>query len=444
MNPWPQRTPERFGPSPKTWPQYDEQQIEDVLKVLRSGKVNAWTGSRVRAFEETYAALLGRSHAIAVTNGTVALDIALQAIGLQPDDEVVVTPRSFVASASCVPMAGGVPVFADVDPSSQAITAETIVAVLTPRTRAIIVVHLAGWPADMEAITRLARQHGIVVIEDCAQAHGAEISGRPVGSFGDIAAFSFCQDKIISTGGEGGLLAMDDEVIWRRAWSLKDHGKSHTVVFSHPHPLGFRWLHESFGSNYRMTEIQAAIGLRQLERLPAWHGQRATNAAILTAAFQNLPGLRTPVPPPHIRHAWYRVYTFVRPERLKRRWNRDRIMRAITAAGVGCFSGSCSEIYREKAFVDRGFVPADPLPTAALLGATSLAFLVDPCQSLTSMHRTASVVTSVMQHATDESSLGDDWSAAVPVNTWMRLPKGEQDGRPRPGYGGRAARRAGD
>ena len=355
MNTWQQRTPDKFAPLPKVWPQYDEQQIEDVLAVLRSGKVNAWTGSKVRSFEEAYAALLGRRRAIALANGTVALDIALQAIGLQPGDEVIVTPRSFVASASCVPMAGGVPVFADVDLSSQAITAETIAAVLTPRTRAVIVVHLAGWPADMDAIVRLAREHGIAVIEDCAQAHGAEISGRPVGSFGDIACFSFCQDKIITTGGEGGLLVTDDERIWSRAWSLKDHGKSHEAVVLPSHPVGFRWLHESFGSNYRMTEIQAAIGLRQLERLPGWRAQRAANAAVLMDAFRNLPGLRTPDPPRHIRHAWYRFYTFVRPERLKRRWSRDRILKAITIAGVGCFSGSCSEIYREKAFRDRGF-----------------------------------------------------------------------------------------
>jgi dTDP-4-amino-4,6-dideoxygalactose transaminase len=388
--------------------------------------VNAWTGSRVRVFEEAYAAQLGRRYAIALSNGTVALDVALQAIGLQPGDEVVVTPRSFVASASCVPMAGGVPVFADVDRSSQAITAETIAAVLTPRTRAIIVVHVAGWPADMYPIIRLARQHGITVIEDCAQAHGAEIAGRPVGSFGDIAAFSFCQDKIISTGGEGGLLATDDKAIWNRAWSLKDHGKSHDAVFVQPHPLGFRWLHESFGSNYRMTEIQAAIGLRQLERLAGWRAHRAANAAVLMNALQDLPGLRTPEPPPHFRHAWYRFYTFVRPERLKRRWSRDRIMRTINAAGVGCFSGSCSEIYREKAFVDRGFVPPEPLPAAAELGATSLAFLVDPCQSVASMHRAAEVVTSVMEYATNESSVGSDWPAE----------------RARFGHGGRLARRA--
>ncbi|WP_425482665.1 DegT/DnrJ/EryC1/StrS family aminotransferase [Chelativorans xinjiangense] len=386
----------------KQWPHYDEEQIEDVMAVLRSGKVNAWTGGKVTEFEAAYAALLGRRRAIALANGTVALDVALHAIGLQPGDEVIVTPRSFVASAACVPMAGGVPVFADVDPESQAITADTIATVLTPRTRAIIVVHLAGWPADMPPIMRLARRHGIVVIEDCAQAHGATFAGHPVGSFGDISAFSFCQDKILSTGGEGGLLTMDDEAIWRRAWSRKDHGKAYETVFHKSHAPGFRWLHESFGSNYRMTEIQAAIGLRQIERLPEWQSQRAANAAILIDALHDLPGLTTPQPPPHIRHAWYRFYTFVRPERLKNGWSRDRILSALNASGIACFTGSCPEIYREKAFMDAGMAPSTRLPIAAALGETSLAFLVDPCQSRAVVQRTARIMRKVMQEATVE------------------------------------------
>ncbi|MCT7376920.1 DegT/DnrJ/EryC1/StrS family aminotransferase [Chelativorans salis] len=382
------------------WPHYDEEQIEDVVAVLRSGKVNAWTGGKVAEFEAAYAALLGRRHAIALANGTVALDVALHAIGLQPGEEVIVTPRSFVASAACVPMAGGVPVFADVDPECQAITASSIAAVLTPRTRAIIVVHLAGWPADMPPIMRLARKHGIVVIEDCAQAHGAAYAGHPVGSFGDLSAFSFCQDKILSTGGEGGLLAMDDEAIWNRAWSRKDHGKAYEAVIHRGHAPGFRWLHESFGSNYRMTEVQAAIGLRQLNRLPEWQSRRAANAAILIDALHDLPGLRTPQPPPHIRHAWYRFYTFVRPERLKNGWNRDRILSALNVSGVACFTGSCPEIYREKAFMDSGMAPPERLPISAALGETSLAFLVDPCQSPAAMRKAAGIMRKVMQTAT--------------------------------------------
>jgi dTDP-4-amino-4,6-dideoxygalactose transaminase len=414
-----------------SWPQFDEEQIDDVVAVLRSGKVNAWTGNKVREFEQAYAALIGRRHAIALANGTVALDVALHAIGLLPGDEVIVTPRSFVASASCVPMAGGVPVFADVDADSQAITAESIAAVLTPRTRAVIVVHLAGWPADMDAIMRLARQSGIVVIEDCAQAHGAEFGERPAGSFGDIAVFSFCQDKIITTGGEGGLLAMDDDALWHRAWSFKDHGKTHHAPNGKPGAVGFRWLIDTFGSNYRMTEIEAAIGLRQLQRLPLWLAQRAANATILMDAFRDLAGLRTPEPPAHIRHAWYRVYTFVRPERLKQGWDRNRIAEAIDAAGVKCFTGSCSEIYREKAFVDAGFQPPQRLPTALTLGETSLAFLVDPCQNAVSMRRVADVVAIVMRSATKQLRPAAERPSAVAANSSIHWVRAENNARNR-------------
>jgi dTDP-4-amino-4,6-dideoxygalactose transaminase len=395
------------------WPYYDEEQIADVVEVLRSGQVNSWTGPHVARFERAYADYLGRKHVIALANGTVALDLALHAIGLRPGDEVIVTPRSFTASASCVPLAGGVPVFAEIDPDSQNLTAETIAAEITPRTKAVIVVHLAGWPCDMAAIVELTRSRGIVLIEDCAQAHGAEYHGRPVGSFGDLAAFSFCQDKIITTGGEGGLLAVDDDLLWREAWSYKDHGKSYKAVFETEHPPGFRWLHESFGTNWRMTSVQAVLGLRQLQRLPSWHRQRSRNAAILQATARNLPALRTPIPPPTIRHAWYRFYTFVRPDMLKTGWTRDRIQAEINAAGVACFSGSCSEIYLEKAFTSKGFGPAERLPQARALGETSLAFLVDPCQDEAAMTRSAQVLCEVVTGASREAAgIGTERHAA--------------------------------
>ncbi len=382
------------------WPVYDEEQIEDVVSVLRSGEVNAWTGPHVRNFEAAYERFLGVEHAIAVANGTVALDLALFALGLRPDDEVIVTPRSFIASASTVPMAGGRAVFADVDRDSQNITAETIRAKLTPRTRGIIAVHLAGWPCDMPAIMALAREKGLWVIEDCAQAHGAEIDGRPVGSFGNIACFSFCQDKIITTGGEGGLVAVKDEVLWRKAWSRKDHGKSFDAVFHRQHPPGFRWLHETIGTNWRMMSIQAVLGLRQLQRLAQWRSIRAHNASVLARAAEEIEALRTPQPQSGYQLAWYRFYTFVRPELLKPEWSRDRIVTEINSAGVACFSGSCSEIYLEKAFADIGMVPEQRLPNARELGETSLAFLVDPALDTAAMEKAAHALRSVLANAT--------------------------------------------
>lgn len=381
------------------WPYYDDEQIADVIAVLKSGEVNAWTGNHVAEFEKAYAQYLGRRHAIALANGSVALDLALRVIGIGPGDEVIVTPRSFMASASCVPLAGGTPVFADVDPVSQNISAATIAPAVTSRTRAIIAVHLAGWPCDMDPILALARKHNLIVIEDCAQAHGALYKGKPVGSFGQIAMFSFCQDKIITTGGEGGLLALDDGALWDKAWSFKDHGKSYNAVFNVRHPPGFRWLHESIGTNWRMTSIQAVMGLRQLERLPGYSRQRMDNAETLLGTLCTLDALRTPKPGDDLRHAYYRLYSFVRPERLKPGWSRDRIVVEITDAGAPCFTGSCPEIYLEKAFRDNGYGPPQRLPQAVILGETSLAFLVDPCQTPADMTTTTAAVRDVIGRA---------------------------------------------
>jgi dTDP-4-amino-4,6-dideoxygalactose transaminase len=369
---------------PSAWPHFDEEQVEAVAALLRSGRVNYWTGTIGREFEREYAEYLGRRHAIALANGTVALELALEAFGVGNGDEVVVPARTYIATASCAVMRGAVPIVADVDRDSQCITAETIAAVLTPRTRAVIVVHLGGWPAEMDPIMDLARERNLVVIEDCAQAHGAYYRGRPVGSIGHAGAFSFCQDKIITTGGEGGLLALDDEQAWRRAWAFKDIGRSFAAAYEREHPPGFRWLTESFGTNWRMTEMQAALGRIQLQRLSQWVRERNGNAETLKASLHDLPLLRIPGPTSQDVHAHYRLYAFVVPERLAPGWSRDRVVAEIEAAGVPCGVGSCSEIYLERAFVDRGWGPKERMPVAKELGETSLMFLVHP--TLTRRH----------------------------------------------------------
>ena len=381
------------------WPLFEEDEVNAVAEVMRSGQVNYWTGEQGRRFEQEFADYTGCSYAIALANGTVALELALYALGVGAGDEVITTSRTFIASASAAVMRGATPVIADVDPESQNITAETIRAVLTPRTKAIIAVHLAGWPCDMDEIMALAKEHGIKVIEDCAQAHGATYKGRPVGSLGDVAAFSFCQDKIMTTGGEGGLLTTNDEDLWKKAWAFKDHGKSYDAVYNRDHPPGFRWLHESFGTNWRLTEIQSAIGRLQLRKLPSWSGARQRHAATLTERFSAIDALRVTSPPSEIEHAYYKYYAFVRPERLRATWNRDAIMQAISDEGIPCFSGSCSEIYLEKAFVEKDLGPARPLPVARELGETSLMFLVHPTLSEQDMHDTCSAVEKVMAHA---------------------------------------------
>ncbi|MGW8159232.1 MAG: DegT/DnrJ/EryC1/StrS family aminotransferase [Desulfoprunum sp.] len=378
------------------WPNFSAEEAEAVASVLLSNRVNYWTGKEGREFEKEFAAWAGTRYAIALANGTVALDAALQALGIGRGDEVVVTPRTFLASASCIANAGAVPVFADVDRDSQNITAATIRAVLTPRTRAVICVHLAGWPCDMDAIMALAEERGLMVIEDCAQAHGARWRGRPVGSIGHVGAWSFCQDKIMTTGGEGGMVTTDDRELWARMWSLKDHGKSWEAVYERQHPTGFRWLHEGFGTNWRLTEMQAAIGRIQLRRMEEWHAQRLGNAEAIWRACRGLPGLRVPVIPLEAEHAAYKCYVFVEPAVLRVGWDRDRVMGEIVARGVPCYSGSCSEVYLEKAFDGTGWRPEERLPVARELGETSLMFLVHPGIGEGEIGRTVEVVGEVM------------------------------------------------
>lgn len=376
------------------WPFFAQDEIDAAMAPLKSGKVNYWTGSEGREFEKEFADFTGCRHAIALANGTLALELALYALGIGPGDEVITTARTFIASASCIVMRGATPVIADVDPVSQNITVETIQPQITSKTKAIIAVHLAGWPCDMGPIMALAKDRGLKVIEDCAQCHGATYKGRPAGSLGDVAAFSFCQDKIMTTGGEGGMLTTNHEELWRKAWEFKDHGKSYDAVYNRQHPPGFRWLHESFGTNWRLTEMQSAIGRMQLRKLLKWIHIRNRHAAILTEYFSSMPALRVTFPPDDIGHAYYKYYVFVRPDMLKNGWDRDRIMAGINAEGIPCFSGSCSEIYLEKAF--ECLRPAERFQVARELGETSLMFLVHPTLSSCDMHDICRVASKIM------------------------------------------------
>lgn len=381
------------------WPCFTEEEIEAVRRVLESNQVNYWTGAEGREFETEFAAFAGTRHAVALANGTVALDVALHALGIGAGDEVVVTPRTFLASASSIVNAGAVPVFADVDRDSQNITPESIEVALTPRTRAVVCVHLAGWPCEMDGVLALAEQHNFFVIEDCAQAHGAMYRGQPVGSFGDIGAWSFCQDKIMTTGGEGGMVTTDDPELWSSMWSQKDHGKSYDAVYEREHPPGFRWLHESFGTNWRMTEMQAAIGRIQLTRMADWHRRRVEIASTIWGTAKNSPGLRVAEVPAHLEHAAYKCYVFVRPDALAAGWSRDRIQAELNTLGVPCQSGICSEIYLEKAFDGTGYRPSVRLKNARELGETSLSFLCHPTLTGEQVTRTCELLEQVMRKA---------------------------------------------
>ncbi len=384
-----------------SWPQYADDEIRAVCEILRSGKTGYWVGDNGRKFEREFAAYCGVSHGVALANGTVALELALKILDIGPGDEVIVLPRTFIATVSSVVLSGAIPVFADVDGDSQNLTANTIRECITPRTKAILVVHLAGWSCDLDPIMGLAREHGLKVIEDCAQAHGARYKGRAIGSFGDVAAFSFCQDKIMTTGGEGGMLVTNNEQSWERAWAYKDHGKSYDAIYRRePNPdENFRWVHESFGTNWRMTEMQSAIGRIQLKKLNDWVQQRRANAMVLAERLAKQDALRVPMPGNEIEHSYYKFYVFVRPDRLKVGWGRDRLIHAVNAEGAPCFHGSCSEVYRERAFADTGLAPPKRLPIARELGENSLMFPVHPTLTEMDMHRIADAVDRVLAEA---------------------------------------------
>ncbi len=381
------------------WPSFTQEEADAASRVLLSNKVNYWTGSECREFEKEFAAWAGCEYAIAISNGTLALDVALKALNIGEGDDVITTPRTFLASASSIVTSGANPVFADVDLNSQAITAESIEAVLTPNTKAVIVVHLAGMPAEMDAIMALSDKYGFYVIEDCAQAHGAKYRGRSVGTIGHIGAWSFCQDKIMTTGGEGGMVTTNNKELWSKMWSYKDHGKNYDAIYNRQHPPGFRWLHENFGTNWRMTEIQGAIGRIQLQRMAEWTEKRQTNAAQIDMAVEGLKVVRRVQVPDYAEHAEYKHYLFVEPQHLAEGWTRDRIVDTMVEKGVPVYQGSCSEVYLEKAFDNTPWRPKERLPNAVQLGETSLMFLVHPTLTEAEMEKTCLVLSEVLIQA---------------------------------------------
>lgn len=378
------------------WPSFTQEEADSVSRVLLSNKVNYWTGQECREFEKEFAHFAETQYAVALANGTVALDVALKALGVGAGDDVIVTSRTFLASASSIVTAGANPIFADVELDSQNISRRTIEAVLTPNTKAIICVHLAGWMCDMDPIMQLATDKGLYVIEDCAQAHGAKYKGKSAGSIGHIAAWSFCQDKIMTTGGEGGMVTTNDETLWKKMWSYKDHGKNFDSIYNKQHPPGFRWLHDSFGTNWRMMEMQGVIGRIQLKKMPEWTAKRLANMEKIYAAFADSPYFSVHRPSDDYVHAAYKCYVQVNIDALPEGWSRDRIMQDISAQNVPCFSGSCSEVYLEHAFDDTPWRPAQRLPNAQKLGETSLMFLVHPTLSDESINKTVTAIQQVI------------------------------------------------
>lgn len=383
-----------------SWPEFTKEEANRVSQVLLSNKVNYWTGNEVRKFEEEFADWSNSDYAVALANGTVALDLAFKALDIGAGDEVIVTSRTFIASVSSIINAGALPKFVDIDPDSQNINHKLIEAAITSNTKAIVCVHLAGWPCEMKEIMNIANNHNLYVVEDCAQSHGAKYFGKHLGSIGHIGCWSFCQDKIITTGGEGGMVTTNSETLWKKMWEYKDHGKSYKEVYAKNNQKGYRWLHASFGTNWRMTEMQAAIGRIQLKYMDSWHEKRLNNAKSIWNEAKNCKGLRVPRVPKYIEHAAYKCYVFVRLDLIKKDWSRERIIIEINKLGIPCFSGSCSEVYLEKAFEGLSCKPKERLKVAKELGETSLMFLVHPNLLKSELKKTCQTLKTVLDLAT--------------------------------------------
>ena len=383
----------------ESWPEFDDEQIAKVSSTLKSGKVNYWTGNEGKNFETDFSNWCGIKHSLTMANGTVSLVAAYKALGLSQGDEFITTPRSFIATTSAGVLLGAKPVFADIDLDSGNITADFIAPLITKKTKLISVVHLAGWPANMIEICELAKSHNIKVVEDCAQAHGAMINNKNVGTFGDISSWSFCQDKIISTGGEGGMLSTNNKNIFEEIRSYRDHGKNFDALTRFSSSREFKYIHESFGTNYRLSEMQSCIGRIQLRKLKSWTERRTQNAKILIETLKELRNIRIPLPKDNFKHAWYKFYVYINNGSISDGWSRNRIIDEINSKGFPAFSGSCSEIYLEKSF-ENFDIEFERLSNAKKLGEESLMFLVHPTISFISMEEYAKTIKKILLMAT--------------------------------------------
>jgi len=397
----------RTSPWPM-WPYFEQDEIDAACSVLKSGKVNYWTGDEVKLFENDFAQFLGIKHAIAVANGSVALELALETLDIGCGDEVIVPNRTFIATASCCVMRGAVPVFTDIDKDSQNITAENIRPLITPNTKAIITVHLGGWACEMDEILVLARENNIYVIEDCAQSLGGKYKGQALGTFGDIAAFSFCQDKIMTTGGEGGMFVTNNEEWYRKAWSYKDHGKDFDYYINGKIKDSF---YTSLGTNWRLTALQASIGRAAMKKVPDWLEKRRRFAEMLDRGFRGISGIRLTIPPDYVEHAYYKYHAFVVNAELKTEWDRDRIIKAISAEGVPCGFGITGGIGEESCWEKTKLVGINEVqnlkqkksfPVDRDLRETALMFQVHPTLDDKAIKDTINAVKKVMAAAAKE------------------------------------------
>ena len=370
-----------------SWPIYTKEETAKVIKVLKSNKVNYWTGIEGKKFEKEFSNFFKIKYTCAIANASLGLECALKALNVKNGDEVIVPSKSYVSSASCVVNVNAKPVFADVDLNSQNITSNTIKKLINSKTKAIICVHLGGYPCDMKNILELCKKHKIKIIEDCSQAHGAKIRKKYVGTFGDISVWSFCNDKIISTLGEGGMIGTNNKDLYERIWQLKEIGKVRKLMIKKYKNTAYRWVHNTFGTNLRLTEIQSAVGRMQLKRLKNFIKIRNFNSKKILNNLEKFKSVSVPIIPKKFTHAFYRCYVRIDKKNLKNGWSKYKIIENLIKQGVPCNEGSCSELYREKSFKKFGYIPKKRLKNARKLSESSIAFQVDHSINLNQLQK---------------------------------------------------------
>ena len=359
------------------WPHVSKSETILINKVLKSNKLNYWTGNNCKLFEQEFSKYIGKKYGVSLCNASVALDISLKAFNFKKGDEIVVTPRSYISSASCVINNYLKPVFADIDPNSQNINGETIKKVITNKTKAIILVHLAGYPCEMSEIMNIAKKYKLKIIEDCSQSHGAMYRNKFTGSFGDIAIWSFCNDKIMNTLGEGGMLCVNNKKLYKKIWSLKDCGKNYSKFINNKKSYNFKWVHDFYGTNLRLTEVQAVVGRYQLKKLNYWVNTRKKYSSIILNNVKGLNIVNFHQVPSYIKHSYYRCYLRLNKKNIKKNWNKAKIIKAMNSKGIPCNSGSCPEIYKEKAFLNLK-IKFKKKKIASAISDEYIAFMVHP------------------------------------------------------------------
>ncbi len=359
----------------KNWPNFDKNLISKVNSIISSGKINYTEGSYGIKFEKEFSKFVGNKYSVAICNGTAALEVAIKSLRLPKNSEILVPARSFFSSASCIVNTGYVPVFVDVDLSTQNISIDDIKKKITKKTKAIICVHLAGLPCDMYGIKKIINKKKISIIEDCSQAHGASIDNKQVGSFGDISTWSFCNDKIISTLGEGGMISTNKKKLYLFCKRIINHG---TNLKDNKKTEKFIYNKDYFGTNLRITEIQSCAGLEQLKKLKKIQKKRENISKSYHKILSRYKSyFNCYYPSKKIKSAWYRLYFFLRTDLKKYQKLRFKIIQDLRKNNLKCFTGSCPEIYLEKAFKKLNNSKIIRLKNCKTLGETSIALEIN-------------------------------------------------------------------